>query len=301
MGFLRDLSNELETLVGRTAPAVVGISHRRGQGTGLVLSPDGLLLTNSHVVRAPRSLHVAFSDGRELRGELIGADSRTDLAVVKVDAAGLSALPFADSDRVRVGQLVVAIGNPLRFERSVTLGVVSAMHRVLPTPGGHLMEGLIQTDAAINPGNSGGPLVDADGSVVGINTAMIPYAQGIGFAIPSQTASWVAAVLIQRGEVVRPLLGIAAAGTELDAIKAVEYGQERAIKIFKVGPESPAHLAGLRENDLLLTANGRSVGSVDDLQRILVLESPDEVLLGVLRGKRKQNLVVRPVLAARSA
>ncbi len=301
MSFLRDLSNELEGLVAKTAGAVVAIAHKRGQGTGLVLTPDGLILTNSHVVRAPRSLRVSFADGSELRGELVGADSRTDLAVVKVPASALRNLPLTDARDVKVGQLVVAIGNPLHFERSVTLGVVSALHRVLPAPGGYLMEGLIQTDAAINPGNSGGPLVDADGSVVGINTAMIPYAQGIGFAVPSQTASWVAAVLIQRGRIDRPLLGIAAVGTELSHAVASEHGQARAIRIFKVGPDTPAAAGGLRENDLLLTANGSAVGSIDDLQRILVLEPASEIRLGILRGRHRKDLVVRPVLEARSA
>ncbi|HZH03169.1 MAG TPA: trypsin-like peptidase domain-containing protein, partial [Myxococcaceae bacterium] len=214
MSLLTQLSSELESLVGKASPAVVGVEQRKGHGTGFVLASDGYVLTNSHVVREPKDLKIRLARGAEVRGELVGLDQRTDLAVIRADTQGLPSLALADSRNIKVGQLVVAIGNPLWFERSVSLGVVSALERNLPSPNG-LLEGLIQTDAAINPGNSGGPLLSSEGEVVGINTAIIPYANGIGFAVPSRTASWVTAVLMQKGEVQRPFIGIAASGEEL--------------------------------------------------------------------------------------
>ncbi len=161
-------------LVARASPSVVGIELRRGQGSGFVLTPDGYVLTNAHVAREAGPLRVRFSGTATVKGERVGADARTDLAVLRVEAPGLRALPLADSRKLAVGQLVVAIGNPLGFERSVTMGVVSALYRNLPAPEGGLFDGLVQTDAAVNPGNSGGPLLDAEGRVVGVPTAMLP-------------------------------------------------------------------------------------------------------------------------------
>jgi S1-C subfamily serine protease len=215
-----------------------------------------------------------------------------------MDATGLSTLPLADFRSLHVGQLVVAIGNPFRFERSVSLGVISALDRTLPGAAGGILEGLIQTDAAINPGNSGGPLLDAEGTVLGINTAIIPYAQGIGFAIPAPTASWVAAVLIHSGEVRRPYLGIAAKGEELAANLLLAAGQPRAIRVFRVEVAAPAAAAGIRGGDLLLSADGKPLGTVDDLQRVMVLSSAEELQLELLRGESRQKLRVRPQLAA---
>jgi serine protease Do len=202
VSLLEKLSGELEALVARATPGVVGVEQGEGQGSGVVLAPDGYLLTNRHVIRGGRP-RVRFATGETSRAEVVGHDAPTDLAVLRVEDRDLPVLPLAEGP-LQVGQLVVAIGNPLRFERSVSLGVISALDRSLPAGRGVLLEGLIQTDAAINPGNSGGPLVDAAGRVVGINTAIIPWAQGIGFAIPARTASWVAAHLIQHGEIRRP-------------------------------------------------------------------------------------------------
>jgi S1-C subfamily serine protease len=294
MGLLRALSDELETLVARSTAAVVGVSHRRGQGTGLVLAPDGWLLTNDHVVRQVEDVRIAFADGADLGGRVVGTDARTDLALVRVGAQGLQSLALAARQRMRVGQLVVAIGNPLHFDRSVSLGVVSALDRSLPAPGGFLLEGLVQTDAAINPGNSGGPLLDADGAIVGINTAVVPYAQGIGFAVPAHTVQWVAAVLMQKGVVERPFLGITARGVDLDTERARDTGQPRAVRVFSVATATPAETAGLRDGDILLAANGSTVASVDDLQRVMVLAGAPEIALDVLRGRARHALVVRP-------
>ena len=300
MSALAQLSHDLASLVARAAPSVVGLGHRRGQGSGMVLAADGYVLTNSHVARAAGSLGVRLADGVSLAGELVGADDHTDLAVVKVPARLPEPLVLAEAQPLSVGQLVVAIGNPLGFERSVSLGVVSALFRSLPTNAGGLLEGLIQTDAAVNPGNSGGPLVDAEGRVVGITTAMIAYASGIGFAVPASTASWVAAVLIQKGEVNRPYLGITARGEELGGQLAVQTGQARAVRVLGVGTGTPASDSGLRKDDVLLSANGRPVATVDDLQRVLVLSGP-EVRLAIRRGDEDRQLLIRPAPRPRAA
>jgi serine protease Do len=290
MSLLRRLSDELADLVTRAAPAVVGLWHRRGQGSGVLVSPDGYIVTNSHVARAPGALRVRFVGGGEAEATLVGADDRTDLAVVRVACPTAPTLMLPDQTKARIGELVVAIGNPLGLERSVSLGVVSALHRDLPTRDG-VLEGLIQTDASVNPGNSGGPLLDADGAVVGITTAMLPWARGIAFAIPSRTASWVAAVLIRHGEVRRPRIGIVARSEELPPAG-------RAVRVIKVEAGTPADDAGLRGEDLLLSADGAALGGLDDLQRALVLAETPEIRLEVLRGQERRELSVRPARAA---
>jgi S1-C subfamily serine protease len=295
MSMLAQLSSELEELVARTSPGVVAVEHRRGQGTGAMLTPDGYLLTNSHVVRSAEELRIGFSSGESLRGHVVGRDDRTDLAVVRVDTKSqLTSLPLAERAKIRVGQLVVAIGNPLSFDRSVSLGVVSALDRSLNAGRGVLLEGLIQTDAAINPGNSGGPLVDVAGHVVGINTAIIPFAQGIGFAVPAHTANWIAAVLIQRGEIKRPFLGIAARSEELSSPVSKDLGQARAVRVLNVGGGSPAERAGMKSGDVLFAVNGASISSIDDIQRIMVLSDLREIEIAVLRGEKRDTLKVRP-------
>jgi S1-C subfamily serine protease len=193
-----------------------------------------------------------------------------------------------------VGQLVLAIGNPLGFERSVTMGVISALYRNLPTPDGGIFDGLVQTDAAVNPGNSGGPLLDAEGAVVGVTTAMLPWAHGMAFAVPSHTASWVAAVLIQHGEVRRPFLGIAARGEDLDPGLSADLSRARAIRVLRVEAGAPADRGGVREGDLLVSANGSDTVTLDDLQRTMVLAAEPELRLEVLRGGARHRLVLRP-------
>ncbi len=294
MSLLGNLSAELAGLVARASPAVVGIERRRGQGSGVVLAQDGYVLTNSHVAGRGGAIGVRFSGEAAVKGELVGADERTDLAVVRAEAGGLPTLPLAEKRRLQVGELVVSIGNPLGFDRSVTVGVVSALYRSLPTGRGGLLDGLIQTDAAVNPGNSGGPLLDAEGLVVGITTAMIPYAAGLGFAIPARTASWVAAVLIQHGEVRRPTLGIAVRAEELAPEAARAAGHPRGVRVLGVEPGTPAAGAGLAEGDLLLEANGNPVDTLDDLQRVLVLSAPPEIELSVLRGTALRRLSIHP-------
>ncbi len=294
MTALSQLSQDLAALVARASPSVVGVEQRRGQGSGLVLTPDGYVLTNAHVARAAGQVRVRFSGTDTVKGERVGADARTDLAVLRVEAPGLRALPLADSRKLAVGQLVIAIGNPLGFERSVTMGVVSALYRNLPTPDGGMFDGLVQTDAAVNPGNSGGPLLDAEGAVVGVTTAMLPWAHGMAFAVPSHTASWIATVLIQHGEVRRPFLGIAARGEDLDAALIVELTRARGVRVQRVEAGAPADQGGLKEGDLLVAANGSEVVTLDDLQRVMVLTPGPELELEVLRSGERRRLRLRP-------
>ncbi|MFT3917537.1 MAG: trypsin-like peptidase domain-containing protein [Anaeromyxobacteraceae bacterium] len=295
MSPLAALSHDLAELVARAAPSVVGLEHRRGQGSGVVLAPDGWILTNAHVARGPGPLTVRLSGARVARGELVGSDARTDLAVVRTDARDLAALALSER-RLRVGELVLAIGNPLGFERSVTAGVVSALHRNLPAGprGDGVLEGLVQTDAAVNPGNSGGPLLDAEGRVVGITTAMLPWARGIGFAVPARTASWIASVLMADGEVRRPFLGVSARGEDLDLADAREAGHGRGVRVLEVMSGSPAEAAGLRPGDLLVAAAGAPTETLDDLVRAMVLGHPAALGVDVVRGGARRSLEIRP-------
>ncbi|QSQ11678.1 S1C family serine protease [Myxococcus landrumensis] len=294
MKLLQQFSDDLETLVARAAPAVVGVEHARGHGTGLFLTPDGYVLTNRHVVmRGSRKLTVQLSNGEELRGSLVGGDAPTDLAVVRAEGTNFPTLPLAAPETVRVGQLVMAIGNPFRLEQSVALGVVSAVNRSVTLPDGVILEGMLQTDAAINPGNSGGPLINTRGEVVGLNTLVLPYAQGIGFAVSATTAAWVASLLIQRGKVERRFLGIAAVAVNLDTEQAREAGQPRAVRVIRVQSGTPADDAGLQPEDLLLAINRRPVGSVDDLQRLMALATDEEVSLDVMRKSRRKQVSAR--------
>jgi serine protease Do len=296
MTALQAFSRDVAELVARAAPAVVGVEHSKGQGSGVVIAQDGLVLTNAHVTRGGGPLRIRLSGSRVERGELVGADDRTDLAVVRAEARDLPALALSER-RLDVGEVVIAIGNPLGFERSVTVGVVSALHRNLPARDG-LLEGLVQTDASINPGNSGGPLLDAQGQVVGLSTAIIPWARGIGFAVPAHTASWVASVLIRDGAVNRPVLGIAARGEDLEPDLRRASGLGRGIRVLGVMEGSAAQAAGLRRDDLLLGVDGSPVQTLDDLQRAMVLSPDAELRLDLQRGGVRRQLSIRPRRAA---
>jgi len=290
MNLLQQFSDDLEGLVARASPAVVGVEHGRGHGTGLFLTPDGYVLTNRHVVRNSRKLTVTLSTGEERKATVIGGDAPTDLAVLRAEGTDFPTLPLADPKDVRMGQLVVAIGNPFRLEQSVSLGVVSAINRSLTLPDGTVLEGMLQTDAAINPGNSGGPLLNTRGQVVGLNTLVLPYAQGIGFAVSATTAAWVASLLIQRGKVERRYLGVAARAVLLEPQEARDAGQPRGVLILKVQEGSPAEGAGLESEDLLLGINQHPVGSVDDVQRLMALSVDPQVRMDVLRKGRRREL-----------
>ncbi|HVO45006.1 MAG TPA: trypsin-like peptidase domain-containing protein [Steroidobacteraceae bacterium] len=286
--------------VERTGPAVVSVrvrgdrQRRGGAGSGVVLAPDGYVITNEHVVRAAREMEVEFRDGRSVPADPVGTDPSTDLAVIRVRAAGL---PFADfaSVAARTGQLAIAIGDPFGFQATVTAGVVSAVGRSLRARDGRLIENIIQHTAPLNPGNSGGALVDARGAIVGINTAIIAAAQGIGFAIPASTARWVVSQLIAQGRVRRGWLGVTARTRPLDRrrARALETQQSSGVEIMSCVPEGPADRAGLRVSDILLAGAGKPLRSIDDLQRLLGEHAPGtEVGLLFARGVARQSVTL---------
>lgn len=283
----------------RLRPAVVNLRRTRGDGngSGLLIAPDGLLLTNAHVVGDDATLRVRLHDGREPEGVVIGTDPWTDLAVVRAAGSDLPHAELGESGNLRVGQLVVAIGSPFGFESTVTAGVVSAIGRTLRTLTGHLVDNVIQTDAALNPGNSGGPLVDGQGRVIGINTAIIAPAQGICFAIPIDMAKHILPQLLKHGRVVRGYLGIHARNVPITREQAVrhELVQRSAVEVLAVEPNGPADQAGIEEGDRVVTLGERSVASVDDLHRLLTelpVAVPAEVVL--LRGERLLQRLVLP-------
>ncbi|HEV8449326.1 MAG TPA: trypsin-like peptidase domain-containing protein [Gemmatimonadaceae bacterium] len=249
-------------------------SERTGAGSGFVLTPDGFILTNSHVVENASTIRATFADGESHTAELVGVDPDTDLAVVRVDVPSLVAASLGDSSRLRAGQVVIAIGNPLGFSSTVTSGVVSALGRTMRSQSGRLIDGVIQTDAALNPGNSGGPLVDSRGQVVGINTAIIAGAQGICFAVPVNTARFVIPQLIRHGRVQRGWIGVSGQTITLSRrrVQISHLDSAAGVLITAVMPNSPAESAGLRPRDIVVELAGTSVASVDDLQRLLAQE-----------------------------
>lgn len=268
-----------------------------GSGSGFIISPDGLVLTNSHVVHGATSIQVALSDGRMPDATLIGEDPESDLAVLRVYAPNLTPVKFADSGSLRVGQIAIAIGNPYGFEATVTVGVVSALGRSLRSQSGRLMEDIIQTDAALNPGNSGGPLVNSHGEIIGVNTAVILPAQGICFAIASNTAQFVTGWLVKEGRVRRSYVGIAGQTTPIHARLRMHYhlGQSRGVLVASVEPGSPARLAGLREGDVIIAFKGQPVAGIDELLRKLVgAEIGVASVLTILRQTEKIDIRITP-------
>jgi S1-C subfamily serine protease len=297
-------------VVDRVGPAVVGLAARSGDasarsrggsGSGVVVAPDGLILTNSHVADAAGAgsrIEVTTADGQDLRARLVGDDPDTDLALLRIDeAVTLTAAPLGDSKKLKRGQLVIAIGNPLGFESTVTTGVVSALGRSLRSRTGRLIDDLVQTDAALNPGNSGGPLVSSHGEVVGINTAVIMGAQGICFAVAANTASFVLGELVRHGRVRRAFIGIAAQQTAIPRRlrHAASLKQESAVMAATVESGSAADRAGLRPGDLLLALDGIAITGADDLIRALTGEKIGKtVALDVLRGTERLTLSLVP-------
>jgi S1-C subfamily serine protease len=297
--------------VERVAPTVVKIDVRQrlvggrraqpmevgGSGSGFILTPDGLILTNSHVVHGARSIEVTLADARRVRADLVGEDPDTDVAVVRIAASDLVAAPLGDSSTLRPGQLVIAIGNPLGFQATVTAGVVSALGRSLRNRSGRLMDNVIQTDAALNPGNSGGPLVTSRGEVVGVNTAVIMPAQGIAFAVAINTANFVAARLIRDGSIRRGYLGVAGQTVALHPrlIRAYALPSTSGVLIVSVERDSPAYTTGLRERDIIVSLAGQPVSGVDDLQRVLA-DRPTGLPMPVvvIRGAERRELPIVP-------
>jgi S1-C subfamily serine protease len=291
-------------VVDRLGPAVVRLdvqareNRRAGSGSGVIVAPDGLVLTNSHVVGGAAQVGVTTIDGRNLAARVVGDDPDTDLALVRVDAS--VTLPFAllgDSKRLRRGQLVVAIGNPLGFESTVTAGVVSALGRSLRASTGRLMEDMIQTDAALNPGNSGGPLVSSQGEIVGINTAVILGAQGICFAVAANTASFVLGELIRHGRVRRAYVGISAQQTAIPRRLQLAAGvlQDRGAMISVSEQGAPGNRAGLLTGDIIFALDGQKVTGADDLIRLLTGDRIGrEIEIEVLRLGRRRAFTLTP-------
>lgn len=282
-------------------PAVVnlraGRGGRAGAGSGILFTGDGLLLTNHHVVGRHERVTLRLMDGRQMGGRVVGADPWTDLAVVKADGADLPHAELGDSSKLRVGQLVVAIGSPLGFESTVTAGVISALGRTLRSITGHLVDNVIQTDAALNPGNSGGPLVDARGRVIGINTAVVQPAQGLCFAIPVNMARDILPQLLQHGRVVRGYLGLHGRNVPLPTELAKRFGlsQPGAVEVVSVEPGSPAEGAGMLEEDLIVSLGEEPAASIDDLHRLLTKLPPGvPTAVVLLRGERRLERFVVP-------
>jgi S1-C subfamily serine protease len=276
-----------------------GLVPSEGQGSGVVLDRKGLIITNNHVIDGASRVHVNLKDGRTLVGEVVGSDEQTDVAVVKVEADDLPAAELGDSESLRVGQFVLAIGNALGLPGgpTVSMGVLSAIGR--PLPGADfIFEGLLQTDAAVNPGNSGGPLADLDGRVVGINTAMVPFAQGVGFAIPINTVKRIAAEILEKGRVTRHWIGIA--GVDLTPELARRYGMatESGFLVAELVRGSPAHMAGLREGDVIVGAGGSEVKRTRDLLvQISKVPEGETLFLDVDRRGNRLGIRVRPAEA----
>jgi S1-C subfamily serine protease len=302
-------SRTVVSAVARVGPAVVNIDVKQrmnlprgtrelsGNGSGFIITPDGFILTNSHVVHSANSITVNLPDGREYPAQLTGDDPDTDLAVIRIDAPQLAHVRLADSENLRVGQLVIAIGNPLGFQASVTAGVISALGRSMHAQSGRLIDNIIQTDAALNPGNSGGPLVNSAGEVVGVNTAMIRPAQGICFAIGSNTAKLVAGWLIRDGRIRRGYVGVAGQNVPIHRRIVRFYGLplETAVLVVSVEKNSPAQHAGLREGDLIVAFDDQPIGSVHHLHKILVGEQIGvSAKLTVIRHTEKLELTVLP-------
>ena len=306
---LDEYSRTIVSAADRVGPAVVNIDIKQrldsrrgprevgGSGSGFVIAPDGFILTNSHVVHDANQIAVSLPDGREYPAQLAGDDPDTDLAVIRIDAPHLAHVRLADSESLRVGQVVIAIGNPLGFQASVTAGVISALGRSMHAQSGRLIDNIIQTDAALNPGNSGGPLVNSAGEVIGVNTAMIRPAQGICFAIASNTAKFVAGWLIRDGKIRRSYIGVAGQNVPLHRriVRFYNLPLETGVLVVSVEKDSPAQRAGLREGDLIIAFNEQPIGSIHELHKMLMGEQIGvEAKLLVIRHTEKLVLAITP-------
>jgi S1-C subfamily serine protease len=295
--FSRVVMRVADTMMPTVVNVRAGQNSRGGSGSGVLFTPDGFLLTNHHVVAGHTEVRVRLSDGRQQPGRVVGADPWTDLAVVQADATGLPYAALGDSSRLRVGQLAVAIGSPFGFDSTVTAGVVSALGRTLRSISGHLVDNVIQTDAALNPGNSGGPLVDNQSNVVGINTAIIPSAQGICFAIPINAAKHILPQLMQHGRVVRGYLGLHGRSVPIAPALARSFDltQASGVEVMGIEPGAPADQAGIEADDLIVSLADQDVTNVDDLHKLLTqlpVGVPSSII--ILRGQRRLQRFVLP-------
>ncbi|HYB07951.1 MAG TPA: trypsin-like peptidase domain-containing protein [Nitrososphaerales archaeon] len=305
---LSGFENQVTQAVERLSESIVGVSSMRlerrffgivpleGQGSGIILDKKGLVVTNNHVIDGANQVHVSLKDGRTFTGEVVGSDEATDVAVIRVDADDLPAAELGDSEVLRVGQFVLAIGNALALPGgpTVSMGVLSAKGRPLPGTD-FIFEGLLQTDAAVNPGNSGGPLADLDGRVIGITTMMIPYAQGMGFAIPINTVKKIAQEILENGRVSRQWIGISGVDVTPQLARRYNLQAESGFLVAEVVPRSPADYAGIRSGDVVVGADGGDVRHTKDLLvAISKVQHGGSIRLGVNRMGRTGNLDVRP-------
>jgi S1-C subfamily serine protease len=295
-------SHAVTGAVERAAPAVAKIETTRGRrhagsGSGFVFTPDGFVMTNSHVVHGADRIEVGLLDGRTIEASLVGDDPDSDIAVLRISGDELAHVRLGNSASLRPGQIAIALGNPYGLQTTVTAGVVSATGRSLRSQSGRLIDDVVQTDAALNPGNSGGPLIDAHGDVIGVNTAIISWAQGICFAIAIDTAKFVATKLMRDGRIRRAYIGIGAQAIDLPRalIRKLGLAVMRGVVVESVEDGSPASTAGLRQGDVIFEFGGRPIGTIDDLQRVLTEAAIGEVApLGVIRRSERRTIPVVP-------
>lgn len=285
-----------KSLKGEQAARFRSPEEFRGNGSGFIFTPDGFILTNSHVVHQASKIEIALSDGRRFEADLVGDDPDTDLAVVRINGSNFVPSPLGDSQKIRVGQLVIAIGNPYGFQYTVTSGVVSALGRSLRSMSGRLIDNIIQTDAALNPGNSGGPLVNSHGEVIGVNTAMILAAQGICFAIAINTAKFVAGKLIKEGRIRRSYVGLGGQTVPLHRrlVRFYRLRSETGVLVVSVEENSPAQRAGLVEGDVIIGFEDQPISAIDDLHKVLT-EQRVGVKAGITIIRRTERVVLEIV------
>lgn len=308
MGMLAINEKDVISVVQKVSPAVVSVATLRilrenrfeaipvrGMGSGIIFDSNGGILTNHHIVEDAERVRVVTPDGKKFDGEVLGSDAMSDVAVVRVDAEGLPAAKLGDSDSLLPGQIAIAIGNPFGFllpGPTVTMGVVSGLKRHMHLEN-HMYEDLIQTDASINPGNSGGPLVDTSGQVIGVNTANIPFAQGIGFAIPINSARKVAKEIIEHGRVVRPYLGVSTLTLNREIAESYEVPIEKGVLVLQVGRGSPAQRSGLSAGDVIIEADATPLNESEDLQHMIQNKKVgDRIELTISRGRSQHRVAV---------
>ena len=290
-------SQAVVNVVENVSPAVISLSGQgSGAGSGFLISPDGYAVTNSHVVGGREKMTAETEEGDRIDAKVIGDDPATDLALLKINSSDLPYCELGDSEAVRVGQLVIAMGSPLGLHSTVSTGVISATGRSMRSEDGRLIENIIQHAAPINPGNSGGPLVDSRGLVLGVNTAIIAMAQGIGFAVSSNTVKWIVSELISKGTVVRPQLGVVARAERLTraAVRAFDLFSDQVIEIVDIEKGSAAHRSRVQVGDFLVSLNDRIINSVDDVHRLLAIMPPGaEIELTIIRGNKKIHIALQ--------
>lgn len=292
-------SQAVVQVVRQVGPAVLTVTgeSEQGAGSGFLITPDGFALTNSHVVNGQQRLKVTTEEGDRLSADVIGDDPATDLALIRIAARDLPHTELGDSETLVAGQLVIAVGNPFGFRSTVSTGVVSALGRAMRSREGRLIENIVQHTAPLNPGNSGGPLVDSRGRVIGVNTAIIAYAQGLGFAVPGNTARWVVSELLAHKRVRRLALGIRVLATNLPRwlTRDLDLLSDQAVEVADVLPGEPAERAGLRAGDIIVSAAGRVIAGMDDLHRVLAsIPHGQGVVLEVVREQRLVEVTVEP-------